>query len=382
MHGSTPQTPPTALSIEARVALQLRDHGPYSVKGLAKALQISRTSVENVLGSLAETGSVTRTTANGTGVGRPSRLFEFGGGRGFVAGIDVGNASVRVVISDPLGTVLADHVGPGAGTYPNGAAKLNGVTSQVHDAFHRASLPFERLTAVGLSLPGIVNETGRVLTSVVIPEWSGVDIGGHLRDALGVEVAVDNGVRLAAVAEHHLGAAQLIDDVLYLSVGNRIAMGLIIDGRPRRGAHDAAGDIGRLAFSGVAADTGQIVWQSGESAAEVFELARSGEPSAQREIADFVDRLARSLATLVMAFDPAKVVVGGGLSRAHDEFLRPLSERMAQNIQLPFEIPVVEARLGDEAAAHGALVLAFRRRGREICGIDGMTVPRITPLQA
>lgn len=367
-------------SIEARVVLQLRDYGPESVNGLAKALGISRTSVENALGSLSESEIVTRTLASVAGVGRPSRSYKFSGEQGYVAGVDVGNASTRVVISDLRGAVVADHAGPGAEAFLDGASKLDNVTRQVRDAFAAASLPTERLRAVGLSLPGIVNEAGRVLTSVVIPEWSGVDIGGHLRDALGAPVAVDNGVRLAAVAEHHLGAAQLVDDVLYLSVGNRIAMGLIIDGRPRRGAHDAAGDIGRLAFEGVESDTGQISWQNGESAAEVFALARSGDDGARQELAGFVDRLARALATLVMAVDPAKVVVGGGLSQAHAEFLRPLGERMAGYIQLPFEIPVVEARLGEAAAAHGALVFAFRRMAREIYGIEGMSVPRITPL--
>lgn len=129
-------------------------------------------------------------------------------------------------------------------------------------------------------------------------------------------VAVDNGVRLAAVAEHHLGAAQLINDVLYLSVGNRIAMGLIVDGKPRRGAHDAAGDIGRLAVPGVDPATGQLQWQDEASAADVFARARAGEEVAKAELADFVERLSRSLALLIMAVDPSKVVIGGGLSRA------------------------------------------------------------------
>lgn len=369
-------------SIAARVALRLRDVGPDSVNGLAAALTVSRTSVENVLAALTAAGTVTRTVASGAGVGRPSRFYEFDSSRGYVAGVDVGNASTRVVIADPLGGVLADHVGPGVGEFADGAAKLDGVTAHIREAFGIASLELSKLRAVGLSLPGIVNDAGRVLTSVVIPEWSGVDIGGHLRETLGVPVAVDNGVRLAAVAEHHLGAAQLIDDVLYLSVGNRIAMGLIVDGKPRRGAHDAAGDIGRLAFPGVDQATGQLQWRNGASAADVFARARAGEQTAGAELADFVERLSRSLALLIMAVDPSKVVIGGGLSRAHEEFLRPLSESVAKHIRLPIDVPVVEARLGDEAAAHGALVHAFRRASGQIYGLEEMTVPRITPLSA
>src|SRR5699024_7263350 len=136
-----------------------------------------------------------------------------------------------------------------------------------------------------------------VLTSVVIPEWSGVDIAEHLRQVFQVGVAIDNGVRLAAVAEHHLGAAQLVDDVLYLSVGNRVAMGLILDGKSRRGVHDVAGDIGRLIFPGERTETGQISWANGENAADVFARARDGNSAASDEIAAFVDRLGRALST-------------------------------------------------------------------------------------
>ncbi|UTX54133.1 ROK family transcriptional regulator [Leucobacter aridicollis] len=367
-------------SISARVALKLRDGGPDSVNGIAEALELSRTSVENVLGVLTASADITRTTVAGSGVGRPSRRYELDAPAGYVAGVDVGKASIRVVIADLAGTVIADHAGGGVGTVADGASKLDTVTLQVKAAFQEASLPLDRLRAVGLSLPGIVDEAGSVVTSVVIPEWSGVDVGSRLAVALGAPVVVDNGVRLAAVAEHELGAAQLVDDVLYLSVGNRIAMGLILDGKPRRGRHNAAGDIGRLAVRGVDPETGEIRWAHGTGAAELFQRVRDDEPAAIQELAAFTEELAHSLATLIMAVDPGKVVVGGGLSRAHDEFLVPLGRAVSRRIRLAAEVPIVGARLGDEAAAHGALVHAFAHASERIYGIAGMTVPRITPI--
>ncbi|MGV2903116.1 ROK family transcriptional regulator, partial [Microbacterium sp. AGC62] len=47
---------------------------------------------------------------------------------------------------------------------------------------------------------------------------------------------------------------------------------------------------------------------------------------------------------------------------------------------LPFQVPLAEARLGAEAAAHGAVVHAFQRHAAEIYGIDDMPAPPITPL--
>ncbi|GAB3633443.1 ROK family transcriptional regulator [Microbacterium shaanxiense] len=366
-------------SIAARIVTQLRDAGPATVNGLARSLQVSRTSVENAIGPLTDDGVLSRTTTSGAGVGRPSRSYAFDAGRGCVAGVDVGNASIRVVISDLSGEVLAHQIGAGVSDHPDGASKLAAVVGEVRSTLRTAGIPMAQLRAIGLSLPGIVSESGVVLNSVVIPEWSGVDIGNHLAGSLGVTVAVDNGVRLAAVAEHHLGAAQLVSDVLYLSVGNRVAMALILGGQARRGVHEVAGDIGRLIMPELQAGAGEISWRNGRTAAEVFARARDGDGEAREEIGGFVERLARALAILVMAVDPAKVVVGGGLSQAHDEFLAPLREAVARHLRLSVEIPVVKARLGDEAAAHGALVLAFRKNSYDIYGLEEMGIPPILP---
>lgn len=371
------------LSIAVRVALHVRDRGSATVNEIAQTLELSRTSVENAVSALSENGLIVDAPASaGRGAGRPARRFSFDSASAYVVGVDVGVASVRVVVADLAGDVVRHESYAGVAHARDGAEKLNDVIEHIRTTLTDAAVPTSRVRAIGVSLPGIVDDSGRVVTSVVIPEWSGIDIGAQLQSAFGCPVSVDNGVRLAAVAEHHLGVAQLVDDVLYLSVGNRIAMGLIIGGRPRRGIHNAAGDIGRLAFPGLVTQTGQLTWRSGETAEEVFALARSDDPTASAELGEFVDQLSRGIATLVLTVDPAMVVIGGGLSAAHEQFLDPLREALAAHIGLPFSVPLVEARLGAEAASHGALVFAFRRHASAIYGLDGMPVPPITPLPA
>ena len=369
------------LSIVARSALQLRDVGPATVNDLSRSLEISRTSVENAVTVLAESGLIVDAPAqNGGGAGRPARRYSFHGAAGTVVGVDIGVASVRVVLADLSGLVIAQRSYSGVAAQPDGASKLAAVIDDVRRTLSAVSIPASKVRAVGVSLPGIVDDAGRVTTSVVIPEWSGIDIGSQLRQTFGCPVAVDNGVRLAAVAEHHLGVAQLVDDVIYLSVGNRIAMGLILGGRPRRGIHNAAGDIGRLAFRGLNTETGQISWRTAPTAAEVFAKARGGDEAARQELDGFIDELAHGIATLTMTVDPAMIVIGGGLSAAHEQLLDPLRAALPGHLGLPFQVPIAEARLGAEAAAHGAVVHAFQRHAAEIYGIEDMPAPPITPL--
>ncbi len=373
----------SSLPVPFRIALRLRDHGAHTVSGLAQALDLSRTSVETALTPLLESGLVADAPATAAkGAGRPARRFAFSAAGGLVLGVDVGVHSVRVVLSDLAGTVVAHHAAAGLDPADVGATQLHDLVAHIRRALAEAGRDAADVRAIGIALPGIVDDQGRVVASVVLPTWSGIDVAAHMRDTFSCPVVIDNGVRLAAVAEHHLGAARLVDEVLYLSVGNRVAAGLILGGQPRRGVHNVAGDIGRLAFRGWDAQTGQIQWRTGDSAETVFRAAEQGDTAAREELTAFVDELARGIATLVMAVDPALVVVGGGVSLARERLLAPLREAVARRIGLPFEIPLVAARLGADAAAHGALVFAFTRSAEQIYGIGSMPPPQIIPLDA
>ena len=68
------------------------------------------------------------------------------------------------------------------------------------------------------------------------------------------------------------------------------------------------------------------------------------------------------------------------ISAAHEQLLDPLRAALPGHLGLPFQVPVAEARLGAEAAAHGAVVHAFQRHAAEIYGIEDMPAPPITPL--
>jgi len=365
-------------STAIKAAAWLRDTGPAGITALARDLKLSRTSVENALAVLQRHELIIEVPGRSHGAGRPARHYAFHAAGGLVAGVDIGVHSLRVVVADLAGTTLVASTTDGVDPTLDPATQLDTVIGQLGEAI--SGLDPGRLRAIGISLPGIIDRFGNVVASVIFPAWAGVDMVGELRARFGCPVIMDNGVRLATVAEHHMGSGRRFDDVLYLSVGTRIAAGMILGGHPRRGAHNVAGDIGRVAFRGLNERTGQIRWRNGRTAKEVFALARQQDAHARKELREFINELARGVATVVMAIDPAIVIIGGGMSLADEELLEPLREAMARHIGLPLGLPVIASRLGDEAAVHGALVFAFDQCAEHIYRVGALPPPTITPM--
>ncbi|MFC7613433.1 ROK family protein [Actinokineospora soli] len=91
--------------------------------------------------------------------------------------------------------------------------------------------------------PGIVDrDRAEVVLAPSIPGWAGLPALARLTDDLGCPVLLDNDVNLAVLAERWRGEAA--DNLVFVQWGERIGSGIVIDGKPYRGASAAAGELG------------------------------------------------------------------------------------------------------------------------------------------
>src|SRR5699024_754179 len=139
-------------------------------------------------------------------------------------------------------------------------------------------------SAVGVAVPGILDPAGRVSRSLAVPALEGIDIAGTLAERLGCPVEVENDIKLAALAEHHLVPGA--EGTVLLQLGHRVSGAVIIDGAIRQGAHRLAGELGsqrgmRWTDSSV---RGRLTWSTGDDAQELLERAAAGDLDAVQEI--------------------------------------------------------------------------------------------------
>jgi glucokinase len=291
-------------------------------------------------------------------------------------GVDVGGTKVLAVELDDDGTVRR--------TAQRSTRGEEGTPTELEDALTASVAEVADgtpLTAVGVSAAGLVDIEADLVRYCTHLPWREDPVRARLADRWGTRVVMENDANCAAIAEHEHGAARGVDSFLMVTIGTGIGGAIVEGGRVLHGSGGMAGEFGhmRMVPDGLPCECGLVgCWEqycSGNAlprltAAErpdlldgpaVTAAAQEGDPVACAAFAQVGDWLGVGLAALISAFDPAMVVIGGGVSAVGDLLLDPARASMirstyaASHRHLP---PLVPATLGPQAGAIGAAYLA------------------------
>ncbi len=240
--------------------------------------------------------------------------------------------------------------------------------------------------AIGLAVPGLVDERRAYVINATNLGWRDVPIGQLVEERLGMTAILEHDVRSGALAEGLLGAARQSSDYLLLTLGTGIGAAVVIGGHPYTGAHGIAGEFGHVAVEprgpmcgcGRAgcveslASAGHIALRyramTGSrddelTAEEVARRAGAGEPTAELVWREAINALALAIANYATLLDPELVVIGGGMAAAGDDLFGPLRQALRAHIRFGEPPPVVPAELGVTAVRYGAAIVAWRAAG-------------------
>lgn len=227
----------------------------------------------------------------------------------------------------------------------------------------------DRVTAVGIGIPGRLDRDGTTVVSAGYVRLAGVRLGELVTAATGLPAVLDNDAHMALVAELAIGAAAGARDVVLFTVGTGIGGAVALGGRVIRGAGNA-GQLGHLTVEPegapcncgrrgcsevVASGTalGLLIRDAGlpaDTTAEALLARADGDPVATSILRRWAIAWRHAIDTAVAAVDPELVLLGGGLGSAAAAAVT----RFAPPGSAWFDRPIAPARLGDDAGVIGA----------------------------
>ena len=308
-------------------------------------------------------------------------------------GVDLGGTKVDTSLVDASGRVISSSY-----RLLKESKDPSTIIADIHESIDACCKEGgHRAAALGLGVAGQIDKVnGVVRESPNLPEWHDVPLRSLLENSLGIPVVINNDVRMSTWGEWLHGAGQGVDDLVCLFVGTGIGGGIVSSGRLIEGCRNTAGELGHLtvvaggrkchcrndgcmeAYAGGWAiaeraqdavranpERGQgLLSLAGDinkiSAITVSEAYRSGDPLAHRLVKDTIKYLAAGVVSIIHAFNPCLIILGGGVIQGMPEYLPMVETRVREQAMMtPLEnLRITTPELGSKAGAIGAAALA------------------------
>ena len=298
---------------------------------------------------------------------------------------------METALVDASGKILSSH------RYPTNSEKgalriIDDVVACVEECLDKGK---EDARALGIGIAAQVDHSGVVLSSPNLG-WQNVPLRKKLEEKLKLPVVVTNDVRAASWGEWHFGAGKGVDDLVVIFVGTGIGGGVVSGGRLLEGCSNTAGEIGHTtlivdgrdcscpnkgcleAYAGgwaIAERAQEAVQASPEAGKALISLAggvekitaalvsqayHEGDILSYQLVKETAQYLSAGLVSIVNAFNPCLLVVGGGVIDGLPELIKtaePFIKKRALKVAAQ-NLKVVKAALGNEAGIVGAAALA------------------------
>jgi predicted NBD/HSP70 family sugar kinase len=372
-------------SVASTLARLIASREAVTRADLVRATGLARSTVTAGLEMLQEAGVICNAGVRATiGRGRPAEDLGLSPSFGLVLVADLGIRYARFSVHDLSEQMLTAsemplHIADGP----------ESVLAKVVEVFKAllARVGHPRPLVLVVGLPGPVDVIrGAAIKPPVMPGWDDFPVAGALQGEFSCPVLCENDVNLRA-----LGEARVIppdqSPLLYVKVGTGIGGGLVTgSGELYHGADGAAGDIGHVQVHGaddvlcdcgnygcveaVAAapailrQLGQATDSPGELPATLDELMaalRVGDSTTVGLVREAASRIGEVVASLVHFYNPARIVVGGGLTVPSDDMLAGI-RAVVYRRALPLatrNLIIGHPVLGEWSGTSGGLVLGI-----------------------
>lgn len=302
-----------------------------------------------------------------------------------ILGVDIGGTTIKIALVQPgephriLATSIID-------TLPNdpGTTCVTRIAAACVELLSSTNQP---AIGVGVGCPGLIDPTrGMVVTSANLPKFENLPLVELLSKTLRLPVAIQNDANAATLGEYRFGPVPGCPDLVLLTLGTGIGGGVISGGHLITGADNAGTELGhtkvdfnstlrcgcgrygcletfvgmagiaRIAKATVAAAPSTKLGADLSTKA-ITQAANDGDPVARSILNRAGQYLGRGIANFIDIFNPQRVVLAGGASRATPHLLPGILESLEAFASFPFtrdRVKIEATTLPDDINVLGA----------------------------
>lgn len=326
-------------------------HTHCSIADLSKTLGISVPTVTKLVSELISDGYLQDEGKIGTSGGRRPSIYGLNPDAGYFLGIDVARQHFHIAVSDFKGEIIL-FIQDIEFVLEANADSFRTMCSLIKDEIRKASLDWDKVLGVGISLSGRVNpEKGFSLTYFVSDD---IPLKDLFQRELDVPVTIENDSRAMAYGEYMSLGKDANPNMLFINLSWGLGMGIIVNGELYYGTSGFSGEIGHfpLLDNDVICRCGKIgCLETGASGSalkhwiltklaegrqsslgkledirlhNILEAIEAGDVLAIEGIGQIGETLGRGIAGLINIFNPGLVVIGGRLIVGRDYLMLPI----------------------------------------------------------
>jgi len=334
----------------------IQQKGPLSRSELASLTGLNKATISTIVNNYIKSGMIYDIGIGHSNRGRKPVMLLLNKNAGFSIGIDLGVDYILGVLTDLDGNVIEEFNVEFTNKNPDYVISL--IKSSIQQLILKAPESKYGIVGIGIGVPGVIDTDNKILLAPNL-NWRDVDILKEIEKSFNLPVLVDNEANAGAYGEKKYGSGKNISNLIYISAGIGIGVGIILNNVLFKGKHGISGEVGHLSihFNGKKCTCGNVgCWELYASENALLkqaknlstfhnlqqqidiETVRVNASKGDKEVINLCNNIGKymgvGIVNLINTFDVEQIIIGNRLASLKDWISNPIQRIIDQRLLL------------------------------------------------
>ncbi|HCC51548.1 MAG TPA: sugar kinase [Porphyromonadaceae bacterium] len=209
----------------------------------------------------------------------------------------------------------------------------------------------DEVTGIGIGVPSVLDISRGIVYHVAnIPSWKEVHLKDILQKEFRLPVYINNDSNCFALGEKEYGLGRDYKDLIGVTLGTGVGVGVIINHNLYGGRNTGAGEVGCIPYLDATLEdycgSNFFVSHYHTTGKDLADKANEGDVSALKIWGEFGTHMGKLIQTILYVYDPQLIILGGGIADAYRFFEKKMKEIM-QQFPYPETVKNIEIKVSE-----------------------------------